>query len=83
LFSDLRHFRKFCKGTEEYCVLSVHSDAEITVTGPRGSTQKATIVGVDDFGFLRVRGQDGMSFTVHPDGNSFDMLRGLVAPNVK
>ena len=59
------------------------SDAEITVVGPRGSSQQATVVGVDDFGFLRVRGQDGASFSVHPDGNSFDMLRGLVAPSVK
>jgi hypothetical protein len=63
--------------------LFVHSDAEITVIGSRGSTQKATVVGVDDFGFLRVRGQDGLPFSVHPDGNSFDMLRGLVAPSVK
>ncbi|XP_021926967.1 biotin--protein ligase isoform X2 [Zootermopsis nevadensis] len=61
----------------------LHSDAEITVVGPRGSSQRATVIGVDDFGFLRVRGQDGMPFSVHPDGNSFDMLRGLVAPSVK
>jgi biotin--protein ligase len=59
------------------------SDAEITVVGARESTQKATVIGVDDFGFLRVQGQDGISFSVHPDGNSFDMLRGLVAPTVK
>lgn len=61
----------------------LHSDAEITVVGARESTQKATVIGVDDFGFLRVQGQDGISFSVHPDGNSFDMLRGLVAPTVK
>ena len=51
--------------------------------GPRESTQKATVIGVDDFGYLRVQGQDGVLFSVHPDGNSFDMLRGLVAPTVK
>lgn len=61
----------------------VCSDAEITVVGPRGPSQKVTVVDVDNFGFLRVRGQDGMLFSVHPDGNSFDMLQGLVVPKVK
>jgi biotin--protein ligase len=51
--------------------------------GPRESTQKATVIGLDDFGFLKVKGQDGISFSVHPDGNTFDMLRGLVSPKVK
>ncbi|KAJ9584247.1 hypothetical protein L9F63_021409 [Diploptera punctata] len=71
------------KVLDQYYSYWLHSDAEVTVVGPRGSTQEATVVGVDDFGFLRVRGQDGISFSVHPDGNSFDMLRGLVAPSVK
>lgn len=51
--------------------------------GPRESTQKAKVIGLDDFGFLKVQSQDGISFSVHPDGNSFDMLRGLVSPKVK
>lgn len=53
------------------------------MVGPRGPSQKVTVVDVDNFGYLRVRGQDGMLFSVHPDGNSFDMLRGLVVPKVK
>jgi biotin--protein ligase len=59
------------------------SDSEITVVGPRESTQRANVIGLDDFGFLKVQGQDGILFTVHPDGNTFDMLRGLVSPKVK
>ncbi|XP_069680984.1 biotin--protein ligase isoform X2 [Periplaneta americana] len=68
---------------DQYYSFWLHTDAEITVVGPRGSSQKATVIGVDDFGFLKVRGQDGAIFSVHPDGNSFDMLQGLVAPTIK
>ena len=39
-----------------------------------------TVVGVDEFGFLRVKDQDGVEFSVMDDGNSFDMMNGLVKP---
>ncbi|XP_053772931.1 biotin--protein ligase isoform X4 [Desmodus rotundus] len=47
-----------------------------------GSTEgpKAWIVGLDDSGFLQVHQEDGRVVTVHPDGNSFDMLRNLIVP---
>lgn len=38
------------------------------------------IVGLDDSGFLQVHQEDGKVVTVHPDGNSFDMLRNLIVP---
>nr|CAD7202941.1 unnamed protein product [Timema douglasi] len=61
----------------------LHSNCEVTVIGPQGSKQEVTILGIDDFGFLQVLAKDGCAFSVHPDGNSFDMLRGLIAPKVK
>lgn len=54
----------------------------MTVTGPEGNSQQVTIVGIDEYGFLRVQAADRSEFTVHPDGNSFDMLAGLIAPKV-
>lgn len=38
------------------------------------------IVGLDDSGFLQVHQEGGQVVTVHPDGNSFDMLRNLIVP---
>lgn len=38
------------------------------------------IVGLDDSGYLQVHQDGGEVVTVHPDGNSFDMLRNLVLP---
>lgn len=64
----------------------LHSGAVVTVrpsTGLHCDTFQAHVVGVDEYGFLRVvrRDRDGASpLTVHPDGNSFDMLNGLVVP---
>ena len=37
------------------------------------------IKGLDDFGFLRVVNKQGEQLSVQPDGNSFDMLRNLIA----
>jgi len=43
--------------------------------------KKGKIIGIDDYGYLLVQ-IDGQlkPETVHPDGNSFDMLRGLIMP---
>lgn len=47
-----------------------------------GSTEgpQVSIVGLDDSGFLQVHQKGGEVVTVHPDGNSFDMLRNLIVP---
>jgi len=37
-------------------------------------------VGIDDYGFLKVKLPNGAVETVQPDGNSFDMLKGLIVP---
>ncbi|XP_068082947.1 biotin--protein ligase [Anabrus simplex] len=66
-----------------YYTYWLHSDANVMVVGPNGVSQSAKVMGVDNFGFLLVKGQEGLVFNVHPDGNSFDMLRGLVSPKAQ
>ncbi|XP_046670505.1 biotin--protein ligase isoform X2 [Homalodisca vitripennis] len=71
------------KVLEMYYKYWLHGGAEVDVTGPDGTVQHVTIVGIDEYGFLRVQAADRSEFTVQPDGNSFDMLAGLIAPKVK
>jgi len=52
----------------------------VTVQAENGKEQEVKILGLDPFGYLLVRGKDGKQFSVHPDGNSFDMLQGLIKP---
>ncbi|KFB52443.1 AGAP001481-PA-like protein [Anopheles sinensis] len=66
---------------EEYCRLWLHQDAEISMVGTSGESLQGTIVGIDDYGFLLVKKQpSGETVSVHPDGNSFDMMQGLIIP---
>ncbi|KAJ8939503.1 hypothetical protein NQ314_011118 [Rhamnusium bicolor] len=55
-------------------------NCNITVTTKDGEKQKVRITGIDDVGFLKVRSEDGAIITVQPDGNTFDMLKGLISP---
>jgi len=41
--------------------------------------EEVVILGIDDFGYIEARGKEGL-VTIHPDGNSFDMMEGLIAP---
>ncbi|XP_022371949.1 biotin--protein ligase [Enhydra lutris kenyoni] len=56
----------------------VHSGQRVHLGGLEGP--EVWIVGLDDSGFLQVEEKDGKVVTVHPDGNSFDMLRNLILP---
>ncbi|XP_031542860.1 biotin--protein ligase [Vicugna pacos] len=56
----------------------VHSAQQVSLGSPEGP--KVWIVGLDDSGFLLVHQENGKVMTVHPDGNSFDMLRNLIVP---
>ncbi|XP_036098901.1 biotin--protein ligase isoform X2 [Molossus molossus] len=55
-----------------------HSAQQVRLGSAEGP--KVWIVGLDDSGFLQVHQEDGRVVTVHPDGNSFDMLRNLIIP---
>ncbi|XP_053561917.1 biotin--protein ligase [Bombina bombina] len=56
----------------------VHSGKQVRLGSEDGPL--AWIVGLDDSGFLQVLQEGKDVITVHPDGNSFDMLRNLIIP---
>ncbi|XP_054829780.1 biotin--protein ligase [Eublepharis macularius] len=56
----------------------VHSGKQVHLKNDDGPL--AWIVGIDDSGFLQVQEEGKDVVTVHPDGNSFDMLRNLIIP---
>lgn len=57
----------------------LHSDAEIVIVDANGKRKLATIIGIDEFGYLLVKQPGEEPETVQPDGNSFDILRGLIS----
>lgn len=58
----------------------ISSLQKVKICDKYGKNEEATVIGIDDVGYLRVRFADGAIQTVQPDGNSFDMLRGLIIP---
>ncbi|XP_034249233.1 biotin--protein ligase [Thrips palmi] len=58
----------------------LHSGAEIVVRDTSGNEKPVVVQGLDEFGFLSVREKNGKVFSVQPDGNTFDMCVGLIAP---
>lgn len=65
----------------------IHSNQPLTIQPPPSVVSKGTslvqctVIGVDSFGYLRVRDSaNGAEYSLHPDGNSMDMMRGLIIP---
>ncbi|NWX52067.1 BPL1 ligase, partial [Steatornis caripensis] len=56
----------------------IHSGKQVRLHNEKGPM--AWIVGIDDYGFLQVHEEGKGVESVHPDGNSFDMLRNLIVP---
>jgi biotin--protein ligase len=45
--------------------------------------EKVVIRGLDSSGYLEVRSlQTGKVFSVHPDGNTFDMMKNLIRAKI-
>ncbi|XP_012287095.1 biotin--protein ligase isoform X2 [Orussus abietinus] len=65
---------------ETYYQHWLHTDADVTVMSEDGTSQEVKVIGIDDFGYLQVQGENGNIFSVHPNGNSFDMCKGLIIP---
>ncbi|XP_062478289.1 biotin--protein ligase isoform X1 [Pezoporus occidentalis] len=57
----------------------IHSGKKVRLHNEEGPI--AWIVGIDDYGFLQVHEEGKDVESVHPNGNSFDMLRNLIVPN--
>ncbi|KAL4716228.1 hypothetical protein ACJJTC_004722 [Scirpophaga incertulas] len=65
---------------EQYYQYWLHSGEEIRVQKHGGSTPvEGVILGVDDAGWLVVRTPAG-DLQLEPDGNTFDIMAGLIAP---
>ncbi|XP_064262641.1 biotin--protein ligase isoform X2 [Passer domesticus] len=62
----------------QYYKYWVHSGKQVRLRSEDGPL--AWIVGVDDCGYLQVHQEGKGVESVHPDGNSFDMLRNLIVP---
>ena len=63
-------------------VVSDHSGIEVTIEGNNTKRkQDVKILGLDDHGYLLGEAKDGAHLSIHPDGNSFDMMRNLILPN--
>lgn len=53
------------------------------VDGLGKQRESATIHGIDEDGFLLAKlTKGGRLLSLHPDGNSLDMFRGLIAPKM-
>uniref|UniRef100_A0A915D3W2 Biotin protein ligase C-terminal domain-containing protein n=1 Tax=Ditylenchus dipsaci TaxID=166011 RepID=A0A915D3W2_9BILA len=71
------------RGKEEflkkYCAMWMHSNEEVSILRADSNTEQVVIIGLDSDGYLKVKGkQSGLVFSVQDDGNSFDMLNGLI-----
>lgn len=54
----------------------------MTIQTSEGERKKVNIKGIDEYGFLSVETDDGVVSSVQPDGNTFDMMKGLIAPKI-
>ncbi len=69
--------------TERYLRYWLHSGQQVKLrTAGCDEEVSAVVMGIDDFGYLIVQDEMGVRHTVHPDGNSFDMMRNLIAPKL-
>ncbi|XP_047511746.1 biotin--protein ligase isoform X2 [Pieris napi] len=66
---------------KEYYEYWLHDGEEIRIQSGEGSPVPGTISGLDEFGWLIVRTVEG-DVRVQPDGNTFDIMSGLIAPKL-
>ena len=63
--------------------LHTHQQIRVQTGDDETGVSDARVVGIDEFGFLRVEDCDGQEYSVMDDGNSFDMMQGLVRPKAR
>ncbi|CAH2043813.1 unnamed protein product [Thlaspi arvense] len=80
-FFDLLMARGFKPFEELYYRTWLHSEQKVVVEDKiedRVVQNVVTIQGVTSSGYLLATGDDNQMYELHPDGNSFDFLKGLV-----
>ncbi|GAA49451.1 biotin--protein ligase [Clonorchis sinensis] len=70
---------------ELYTRCWMHTNQTVEVRSNKNGSptfgRQCTITGLDSFGYLLVRDNEtGERFSLHPDGNSMDMMLGLIKP---
>ena len=65
-----------------FFVLSYFSGSTVEYA-QSGEKQVVQVTGIDEYGFLRVATANGKIISLQPDGNSFDILKGLIATKEK
>lgn len=64
-----------------YYQLWLHDEQKVQVQDTGNALKSGTVSGIDDYGYLKIKvAGTEQELSVHPDGNSFDMLRGLIFP---
>ncbi|XP_058452485.1 biotin--protein ligase [Malaya genurostris] len=59
----------------------LHQDKLVTVKNEEGSEVTGRIKSIDEYGYLLVELDNHVKpICIHPDGNSFDMMKGLIIP---
>lgn len=66
---------------KEYYQHWLHSNAEVTLESR--NNERATMIGLDEFGYLLVKLNDETELSLQPDGNSFDMMRNMIVSKNK
>lgn len=56
----------------------LHSNSRVKLA-MNDTVEEVEIIGLDNFGFLSVQTNSGKTLSVQPDGNTFDMLKNLIA----
>lgn len=65
--------------SDEYTRVWMHSDQPVKVQAEDGSGVKEAVVrGVSHTGYLLAEDSEGRAMELHPDGNSLDMMQGLI-----
>ncbi|KAJ3270236.1 hypothetical protein HDV01_000453 [Terramyces sp. JEL0728] len=63
---------------ERYYKYWLHTNQLVNVEDAEGKITECTIRGLDESGFLKAKTNQGAIISLQPDGNSFDMLKGLI-----
>eukprot|EP00096_Caligus_rogercresseyi_P016380 TRINITY_DN9021_c0_g1_i1.p1 TRINITY_DN9021_c0_g1~~TRINITY_DN9021_c0_g1_i1.p1 ORF type:complete len:182 (+),score=53.36 TRINITY_DN9021_c0_g1_i1:191-736(+) len=65
----------------DYYAHWIHDDQNVKLLNMESKSFECGVIkGLDPFGFLVVETERKGRVTVHPDGNSFDMVKGLILP---
>lgn len=67
---------------KEYYEHWMHTGSKVRVA-EESEHEEFEVMGLDDYGYLSLRRQDGTFFSVQPDGNSFDITHNLISTKAR